>query len=135
MTELAVTDTHALIWHATGRPGRLGRRARDLFERADAGAAAIYVPAFVLVELLEAERRGVIRFPEGGAAWVDGLARSGAYFVADLTAGVALRAHALYAAIPERGDRLIAATAAALELPLITRDPEIARAAAVEWVW
>ncbi|HEX7048812.1 MAG TPA: PIN domain-containing protein [Longimicrobiales bacterium] len=134
MTELAVADTHAVIWHATGRADRLGRRARDLFERADAGDAAIYVPTFVLVELLEAARRGVLRFPGGAAAWVEGLTRSGAYFLADLTADVALRAHALYA-IPERGDRLIAATAAVLGLPLITRDPAIARAAAVRRVW
>jgi predicted nucleic acid-binding protein len=45
-----------------------------------------------------------------------------------------LRAQALYS-IPERGDRLIAATAAHMDLPLITRDPEIARAAGVELHW
>jgi predicted nucleic acid-binding protein len=37
--------------------------------------------------------------------------------------------------IPERGDRLIAATAVALDLPLITRDPEIAQAAGVGCIW
>lgn len=41
---------------------------------------------------------------------------------------------ALYA-IPGRGDRLIAATAAELDGPLITRDPEIARVAAVDLIW
>jgi predicted nucleic acid-binding protein len=34
------------------------------------------------------------------------------------------RAHELFG-IAERGDRLIAATAAVLDYPLITRDPEI----------
>ena len=47
---------------------------------------------------------------------------------------IVLRAHTLYA-IPERGDRLIAATAAELDCPLITRDPEIARAAGVDLIW
>src|SRR6202035_2465704 len=39
-----------------------------------------------------------------------------------------LRRQRLYA-IAERGDRLIAATAAVFDLPLITRDPDIAAAA------
>jgi predicted nucleic acid-binding protein len=37
--------------------------------------------------------------------------------------------------IPERGDRLIAATALELDYPLITRDPEIAAAAGLELIW
>jgi PIN domain nuclease of toxin-antitoxin system len=134
VTELAVTDTHALIWYATGRWNKLGRRARDVFERTDAGRAAIYVPTISLVELLEAEHRGAIRFADGAAAWVNGLTRSARFFPAELTPQVAVMAHSMYA-IPERGDRLIAATAADLDLPLITRDPEIARAAAVDLIW
>ncbi len=47
---------------------------------------------------------------------------------------VVLKAEELYA-IQERGDRLIAATAAVLDLPLVTRDPRIADAAGVEVVW
>lgn len=37
--------------------------------------------------------------------------------------------------IPERGDRLIAATALELDYPLITRDPEIAAATGLELIW
>jgi hypothetical protein len=43
-------------------------------------------------------------------------------------------AHNLFA-IPERGDRLIAATAVALDVPLITRDPEMAACANVALLW
>jgi predicted nucleic acid-binding protein len=47
---------------------------------------------------------------------------------------IVLRSQSLYS-IPGRGDRLIAATAAHMDLPLITRDPEIAPAAGVELLW
>ncbi len=133
MTELAVCDTHALVWYAIGRRQKLGRAGRGLFERADAGEASIAVPAIVVVELLEASRKGAITFPEGPREWLRVLTASSGYFVADLTAEIALEAHRLYA-IPERGDRLVAATAVHLACPLITRDQAIA-AAGVEVVW
>jgi PIN domain nuclease of toxin-antitoxin system len=134
VTRIAVVDTHALVWYAVGRRGRLGRKAAAFLDRVDAGEAAAWIPAIVLVELLEAAHRGVIRLAGGSEAWIERLTGSGSFFVADLTAAIALRADALYA-IPERGDRLIAATAAHLDLPLVTRDRAIARAAAVSLVW
>jgi PIN domain nuclease of toxin-antitoxin system len=134
LSQIAVTDTHALIWHALGRGRRLGKAARGLFERADRGEAAVYVPVLVLVELLEANRRGTIRLPGGGEDWVRRLADSGAWFPVDLSVGIVLRAERLHS-IPERGDRLIAATAAELDYPLVTRDPAIAAAAGVRLLW
>lgn len=87
-----------------------------------------------LAEVLEATRRGTVTFPTSASDWLEALTASGSFVVADLTAEVVLRAHSLYT-IPERGDRLIAATAAVLDYPLITRDPEIGKAAGVEVVW
>jgi predicted nucleic acid-binding protein len=59
---------------------------------------------------------------------------SGKYHEAELTTEIIRVAQRLYA-ISERGDRLIAATAVALDLPLITHDPQIASAAGVECLW
>lgn len=134
MTHIAVVDTHALIWYALGRRRRLGRRALAFLDRVEAGDAAAWVPALALVEVLEAAHRGMVRLAGGSEAWVQGLVSSGSWFVADLTAEVALRADSLYE-IPERGDRLIAATAVHLDLPLVTWDPAIARAAGVARLW
>lgn len=134
MTAIAVTDTHALIWYALGRWKKLGSSARAFFESADAGKAVVYVPAIVIVELLEADQRGVISLRGGAATWVDGLLRGGSFFDVPLTAAIALESRALYG-IPERGDRLIAATAVHLGYPLITRDGEIARMAGIELLW
>jgi PIN domain nuclease of toxin-antitoxin system len=131
---LAVVDTHALIWALTGQQKRLGRAARRIIERADRGEAALYVPTISLVEVGEAERRGGIRLHEGFDRWVEGLLSTGRYHPVDLTTEIVRRAQTLFA-IPERGDRLIAATAAELDLPLVTRDPTIAAAAGVDVIW
>lgn len=134
MTRIAVTDTHALIWYSQQRWRRLGRRALSLFRDADDGRAALVVPTMVLVEVLEEARRGTVTFAATASDWLEGLTGSGSFLVADLTAEVALRAHSLNA-IAERGDRLIAATAAVLDYPLITRDPEIGKAAGLDVIW
>jgi PIN domain nuclease of toxin-antitoxin system len=131
---VAVTDAHALIWFALGRSGRLGRRARRVYEAAQSGSAAIYVPTIAVVEVFEAARRGLITLAGGAAAWTESLFSSGSFFPVELTVAVALRADELYA-IPERADRLIAATAAVLARPLITRDPEIERHAGIDVIW
>lgn len=134
MAEIVVTDTHALIWFAQGRLKKLGPNARRFYERADQGRATIFIPTISLVEVAESVRAGRTNLPEGFGAWADRLFSTRHFLAAELTLEVVRRAEGLYA-IPERGDRLIAATAAQLECPLLTRDPEIAAAAGVETVW
>jgi PIN domain nuclease of toxin-antitoxin system len=131
---VAVTDTHALIWYAIGPHRKLGRQARALFARAERGQATIYVPTLVLVEIAEAVRRGVITCRQGFSGWAAQLLASGHFPAADLTADVVREAESLYT-IPERGDRLVAATAAHLDCPLITQDAAIARVPSVRTLW
>ncbi len=134
MPKLAVTDTHALIWFASGAHRRLGRAALRLFERADEGHAAIYIPTLVLVEVAENVRLGRITLETGFLAWEEALFASGHFLPVDLTRAIVRSAETLYE-IPERGERMIAATAVVLDCPLITRDPQIAAAARVSAVW
>jgi PIN domain nuclease of toxin-antitoxin system len=131
---LAVTDTHALIWAIDGNRKRLGKHARKQFENADDGKCAIYIPALVLVELGEACHKDRVTLSPSFEEWARLAFASGKYHEAELTAEIVYIAQRLYA-IAERGDRLIAATAVALDLPLITRDPQIAAAAGVECLW
>lgn len=131
---LAVTDTHALVWWSSGDSKRLGRSARKLFERAEAGRAAIYVPVFSLLEVAEAMRRGFFDPSQTFTKWASALLGTGEFIAVDLTPAILYEAEALYA-IPERGDRLIAATAVYLECPLISRDPALSRVAGLETIW
>ncbi len=134
MIEVAVTDSHPLIWYALSRWHQLGSSARKVYERADEGSVAIYVPTVALVEIFEAAHRGTFRPPHGASQWAERLFSSGNFFPVDLTVEIVLHAESLYA-IPERGDRLVAATAAHMDVPLLTRDAEIADAAGVRVVW
>ena len=131
---LAVTDTHSLIWAIGDKRKRLGKRAKRFFDRADDRECAIYIPTFALVELGEACRKGHVTLNLPFQEWTRLAFSSGKYHEAPLTAEVVCIAQGLYG-IPERGDRLIAATAVAMDLPLITRDPEIAQTAGVECIW
>jgi PIN domain nuclease of toxin-antitoxin system len=133
-TPLAVADTHALIWAIDGNAKRLGKQARRLFDRADEGKCAIYIPTHVLAELGEAWHNNRVMLALPFEEWARAAFASGKYHEAQLTAEIVYAAQRLYS-IPERGDRLIAATAVVLDLPLITRDPEIQKAAGVECIW
>jgi PIN domain nuclease of toxin-antitoxin system len=88
-----------------------------------------------LVELSEAIHRGVFSLGEPFDVFVQRLENTPSrYRVVPLDAAVVARSHGLLS-IPERGDRLIAATAQHLGLPLVTRDPNIARAIGDDVLW
>lgn len=133
--EIAVLDTHAVLWWIEDKMHRFGRQSRAFLERVDAGEAVACVSTLALVELGEAIRRGTFALGEPLDALVERFESTPSrYHVVPFTAAMAVRAHDLYE-IPERGDRLIAATALELGYPLVTRDPEIIAAIGGEHLW
>lgn len=131
----AVVDTHALIWWITDQRRRLGKRASAFFQAVDSGRAVACIPTIVLVELDEAVAQGDVSLDEPFPEFVRTLEITPSrYQLVDLTPEVVLQSHRLFT-IPERGDRLIAATAALLGFPIITHDPEVAAAVGADHVW
>jgi predicted nucleic acid-binding protein len=124
-----------LFWVVKGQLKRLGRDARRFFESVDSGESVLLIPTMVLVEIGEAAHRNKVGFAgQRFADWLVTIATIPNYQILPLTLDVVLIAESLHT-IPERGDRLIAATAMVHGCPLITRDPEIARVADLPLLW
>ncbi|MGC8494629.1 MAG: PIN domain-containing protein, partial [Syntrophobacteraceae bacterium] len=115
-----VTDTQALIKFMTGKKV-IDDVSNNAFLAAERGEAVIIIPATVLMEVmyLFEKHRIDISFLH-----MEELLKSRNYQFEPL--GIeALKAASIIEDIPELHDRLIAATARYLDLPLITNDPVI----------
>jgi PIN domain nuclease of toxin-antitoxin system len=130
----AVTDTHGLIWYLEDSP-HLGAGARAAFNACDRGESVIYVPTICLVEIIYLQEKG--RIPADLKAQLDTALEAGTtgLILASLTAAVANAvARVPRTEVPDMPDRIIAATALNLGLPLISRDRAI-RLSTVQTVW
>lgn len=129
-----VTDTHGLIWHLESDP-RLSPVARSIFEACDRGEISIYVPTICLVEIIYLHEKG--RIPTTFRARFDVVIRAGisGLLLADLTLDVAEAISRISRiTVPDMPDRIIAATALHLGLPLISKDSKI-QVSGVSTIW
>jgi len=130
----AVTDTHGLIWYLEDSP-RLGTAARRFFEACDYGEGVIYIPTICQVEIIYLQEKG--RIPAELKAALDAELATGTsgLVLAALTPDIAnVVARVPRLDVPDMCDRIIAATAVYLDLPLISRDRKI-RLSGVEIIW
>ena len=131
--DAAVTDTHALLYHA-GRSPRLGKRAAAQFARAEGREAIVYVPAAVIWEVALLARAGRFNLRRPPRAFFDDLFSNPAYQPYDLNAAQVLDADDLRINT-DPFDALICAAARQLGLPLMTRDAAIDESGAVRVLW
>jgi PIN domain nuclease of toxin-antitoxin system len=129
----AVTDTHALIFHALAERA-LGRRAAAHFDACERQQALIYVPMAVMWEVTLLSRASRINLRRSVRDFFGDLFSNPAYHPFDLTQ------EQLYLADELRFtrdpfDALIVAAARSLDLPLLTRDATIGASGSVRVVW
>ena len=130
----AVADTHGLIWYLEDSP-RLGPAARDLFDACDRGAVAIYVPTICLVEIVYLAEKG--RIPADLKARLDAelYAGTSGLILVSLTPDIAdAVVRVPRSEVPDMPDRIVAATALHLGVPVISRDRAI-RLSSVDTIW
>ncbi len=129
-----VSDTHATIWYLLN-DSRLSATARSAMENAATSGSTIYIPSISLVEITYLVEKQ--RFPETlFHRLVETLENPKSVLrlaPLDLAVSIALP-RILREQVPDMPDRIIAATALALGLPLVTRDGKI-QASDIKTIW
>jgi len=129
-----VTDTHTIVWYLS-RDSRLSLTAHEALTKATTGGDLIHIPSICLVELTYLAEKGrlpsaardalveTLDDPAGPCTLVplDRLVAEAPQFVQRIE-------------VPDLPDRIVAATALALRMPLISRDRKI-RASQVQTIW
>lgn len=115
-----VTDTQALLKFMMGKKV-INDKAHQAFLSADKGERTIIIPAVVLMEVLYLFEKHRIDI---GLLHAENLLKSQNYQFEPLSLDI-LKTASEITDIPELHDRVIAATARHLDIPVITNDPVI----------
>ena len=129
----AVTDTHALVFHAAGG-GKLGPNAAAFFDRCERREAILYVPSVVMWECSLLARVSRINLRRSVRVFFEDLFSNPAYQPLDVTTPQIFVADEL-GFTRDPFDALICAAAQTAGLPLITRDAEIRGSGVVKVIW
>ena len=129
-----VADTHTVLWYLSADP-RLSICAKAAMEAATDEGEPIFIPTICMVEatyLIEKNRIASLAMARLDLA----VNQPGSAFrPAPLTAEIAFRLCEIPRnSVPDMPDRIVAATALVLGLPLVTRDGRI-RASGIETIW
>jgi PIN domain nuclease of toxin-antitoxin system len=130
----AVTDTHALIWYLQD-DARLSSLASHYFDDCERDSGRIHVPSICLIEIIYLLEKG--RIPPNTLTMflADIQSPDTVLDIVDLNLPIILEARNVpRATVPDMPDRIIAATALHLALPLISRDSKI-QLSSVTTIW
>ncbi|RPI72533.1 MAG: PIN domain-containing protein [Desulfobacteraceae bacterium] len=122
-----VTDTQALVKFMMGKKV-INEKAHQAFRSADKGEGIIVIPAVVLMEVLYLFEKNRISID---LLQTEDLLKSENYQFEPLSLEI-LKTASEITDIPELHDRLIAATARYLDIPIITNDPVIIKSSFVK---
>ena len=121
----AVTDTHALIWYLEDS-SRLSSAANQAFDRCDKREIVVYIPTICIVEIVYLQERGRISADMKAQLEAGLMAGTSGMVLANLTSEVVdALATIPRDSVPDMPDRIIAATAIHLGLPLISKDSKM----------
>ena len=129
-----VLDTHSVLWYLEGSR-ELSAAAREKIEGAIADGRAVHISVISLVEIIYlVERR---KLPEEALARFRNAVNdpSTGLSIAPVNAGIANAIESVPRnVVPDMPDRIIAATAIHLGVPLVTRDRRL-QSASIQTLW
>ncbi len=134
--ERFLSDTHPVIWHLSG-DSRLSTEARRRFEMAESGEAVIFLSVISIIEMLYLKEKNKIprAFWELFLRTLKSDPQESCQIV-DLTYDLAQSIDQVpRTVIPEMPDRIIAATALRLNIPMITKDHRLHQWERIVTIW
>lgn len=130
-----VTDTHSLVWYLFALP-ELSATAKDYLDQVGASGGYIFIPTISLIEIIYLEEKGrlgtnvlprinsAIQMPNSVLKTIE-LSHQTAISLLQIPRSI----------VPDMPDRIIAATALHLNLPLITKDGNIQNLTNIQTIW
>ena len=127
---MVLLDTHVWLWSVEGDARRIGRRTRQLLSRAESREAIRVSPATVF-EVAALHTLGRLRLARPPEQWIRESLGAAGIRMAELSPAMALDAGAIpREALADPLDRLLVATARALQATFLTSDIRILEYAA-----
>jgi PIN domain nuclease of toxin-antitoxin system len=129
-----VADSHAIVWYVQGSK-RLSERASEVLAEAEAERSLV-VSVATLIDLWYVSQTTRSVTTDQLGALRERLGSSGAVSLEPVTVAVADAATTIpRASVADPWDRLIMATAIALQVPLVTRDSAVRASGLVQTIW
>jgi PIN domain nuclease of toxin-antitoxin system len=130
-----VTDTHPLIWYISKDYKKLSQPVRTLFEEAQEGKQAIYIPTAVLWEIsLNIKTGGSIRLAASYESFLQRLFSISTFIEEPITQKIVNVSHNLNFS-KDPFDTIIVATALSKDLKLISNDSVIHKSKPCDLFW
>lgn len=130
-----IADTHAIIWYLFDQ-NKLSKTAFDALAQSINQGGQIYISSISLIEIIYLVEKG--RLPTETTAKLTKALQDPQMGIElipidiDIASAIAMINRD---AVPDMPDRIIAATALTLHLPLVTRDAKIQQALNIQTIW
>ena len=130
-----VLDTHTVVWYLLNS-SKLSATASTLIETAITSGELVYLSAISIVEITYLVEKGKLPIAALERLNQELEDTSTGIIIMPLDVAVARSLSRIdRATVPEMGDRIIAATALMLNLPLVTRDQKIRELSVIQALW
>ena len=130
-----IADTHASIWYLFAAP-ELSANAKNFMDSVAASGGFIFVPSISIVEIVYLTEKGKLLPPTLSRLIQAINLPNGSFSVLELTSEIAQNLQQIPRSIvPDMPDRIIAATALHLSLPLVSKDAKIQKLNLINTIW
>jgi PIN domain nuclease of toxin-antitoxin system len=126
-----VSDTHALLWWFTDSQ-KISSRAAEIFEKCERGESVIFIPAIVLAEALTIFEKKRVSFNFRTLFRKMDASENFMFIALDYPI---FQEMMQLKEIPEIHDKIIAATAKHLKVPIITKDKTLQNSHLIKTIW